>query len=109
MARKLVEVVQDDLTKETITDGRFESVTFSVNGKTYAMDLTPENAAGFHEAVARYVEVATKLPGSGRVPGSQGRSRQDLSLVRQWAAENGYQVSGRGRISADVMAAYDNR
>ncbi|RZS82988.1 Lsr2 protein [Motilibacter rhizosphaerae] len=30
----------------------------------------------------------------------------DSSAVRSWARENGYQVSDRGRISGEVIAAY---
>ena len=31
----------------------------------------------------------------------------DLGAVREWARANGHTVSDRGRISADVQAAYD--
>ena len=31
----------------------------------------------------------------------------DLSDVRSWARENGYQVSDRGRVSSEVIAAYE--
>ena len=37
--------------------------------------------------------------GSGR--------KADLGAVRAWARDNGHQVSDRGRISAEVQAAYD--
>jgi hypothetical protein len=30
-----------------------------------------------------------------------------LSQVRQWATENGYEVSSRGRIPANIVEAYE--
>jgi nucleoid-associated protein Lsr2 len=42
--------------------------------------------------------------GSGR---SRGNSKHDLSDVRSWARENGFQVSDRGRVSSEVIAAYE--
>ncbi|WP_314431798.1 histone-like nucleoid-structuring protein Lsr2, partial [Microbacterium lacticum] len=38
----------------------------------------------------------------------QKRSGQrDYAPVREWAAQNGYTVSERGRIPASVLEAYD--
>lgn len=34
--------------------------------------------------------------------------RGRLNEVRQWARKNGYSVSGRGRVSAEVLAAFEN-
>jgi hypothetical protein len=31
----------------------------------------------------------------------------DTKAVRQWASENGYNVSSRGRIPAEVVQAYE--
>ena len=36
-----------------------------------------------------------------------GPKRGDLSAIRQWARDNGYQVSERGRIPGALLAAYD--
>ena len=33
--------------------------------------------------------------------------RVDMSSVRAWARENGYQISDRGRVSGEVRAAYE--
>ena len=35
--------------------------------------------------------------------------RERLNEVREWAKNNGYSVSDRGRISAEVLAAFNNR
>ena len=33
--------------------------------------------------------------------------RGDLDEIRAWGRANGYRVSDRGRVSADVVKAYD--
>lgn len=35
--------------------------------------------------------------------------RERLNEVREWARNNGHSVSDRGRVSAEVLAAFDNR
>jgi len=45
-------------------------------------------------------------PRSGRT--ADGGSKPDLTAVRQWARDNGYAVSDRGRVPNSVLAAYDN-
>ena len=44
--------------------------------------------------------------GHGRVA-AKADKRTDLAAVREWARQNGHQVSDRGRISAEIQAAYD--
>ncbi|WP_280377176.1 Lsr2 family DNA-binding protein, partial [Nocardia wallacei] len=33
--------------------------------------------------------------------------REQTAAIRDWARRNGYNVSSRGRIQADVVAAYN--
>ncbi|NDK92096.1 hypothetical protein GYA93_21375 [Gordonia desulfuricans] len=35
------------------------------------------------------------------------RSGRDTQAVRTWARDNGYEISDRGRISVEVIEAYD--
>ena len=35
--------------------------------------------------------------------------RQETAAIREWAAANGFAVSTRGRIAAQVREAYENR
>jgi hypothetical protein len=104
MAQKLILV--DDL------DGgdAEESVSFSLDGVSYQIDLSADNAEALREAVAPWVGHARKVGGRGRSRAAgRGRAvaKADLGDVRAWARENGYQVSDRGRVSADVMSAYE--
>jgi hypothetical protein len=109
MAQKVQVILVDDL------DGgeAEESVTFSLDGVTYEIDLSSANAEALREAVAPWVGHARRVSGGrgrGRGPGRPraAAAKADLGEVRQWARENGYQVSDRGRVSAEVMTAYDS-
>ena len=44
---------------------------------------------------------------SSRSASGTGPKRGDLSAIRQWARDNGYQISERGRIPGALLAAYD--
>ncbi len=71
MARRYVEVVQDDLTGEAIGDGQAETIEFAVNGESYSIDLSKENAADFHQPLEKYIAVAA----SPSAPSGGGRRR----------------------------------
>ena len=91
-----------------------ETVTFAVDGTTYAFELCAEHMKEFRETMGRYVDVARRADqprrGRRRADGGAGRGRRgptDLSEVRAWARGQGYKVSDRGRISAEVQEAYE--
>ncbi|WP_433162887.1 histone-like nucleoid-structuring protein Lsr2 [Kribbella sp. CA-247076] len=107
MAQRVQVVLEDDL------DGgkADETVTFGLDGTTYEIDLSKKNAAKLRDALAGYVGSARRVSGrrgggAGRARG-RGRSASDSADIRAWAKENGYDVSERGRISAEVRAAYN--
>lgn len=84
-------------------------ISFSFDGKDYSIDLGDENAREFRDVMAPYVEAGRRVyGGSRRAPrkASSKKSAGNTKAVRQWAKDNGYDVSERGRIPADVMAAY---
>ena len=88
-----------------------ETVTFGLDGDTFEIDLTEENAAALRDLLAPYVEAGrrqTAKRGRGRrgrtAEGSAGTSRS--AEIRAWAAAEGLPVNTRGRIPADVIAAF---
>ena len=105
MAQRVQYMLVDDI------DGTeaVESVSFSLDGVSYEIDLTAANAKKLRNDLAAWVGHARRSGGrkSSRKGGAAGQRRSDLSAVRQWARKNGNQVSDRGRISADILAAYD--
>jgi Lsr2 len=105
MAQRVQYMLVDDI------DGTeaVETVSFSLDGVSYEIDLTAANAKKLRNDLATWVGHARRSGGrkSSRKAGASGPRRGDLSAVREWARKNGHQVSDRGRISADILAAYD--
>jgi hypothetical protein len=110
MAQRTVTVLIDDTSGEEIPSGKGETVSFSLDDQAYAIDLTTKNADAFRKLFADYIAVASKV---GRKRGGRGARRSSSTSsaeVRAWARENGWPKLGdRGRIPADVQAAYDAR
>lgn len=110
MAQKVNIVLVDDLDGAEAT----ETVSFGLDGASYEIDLSDANAAALREALSGYVGHARKASaggsrrsGSRRSGGGSANASSNTRAVREWARENGYEVSERGRISADVQQAYD--
>ncbi|PPF72625.1 Lsr2 family protein [Pseudoclavibacter sp. Z016] len=107
MAKKVIYQLTDDLDQSTIPDGEGETVTFGLDGTAYEIDLTDTHATKLRSVLNRYVEAARKTSGkSGSAKKASGPKR-DLNAIREWARSNGHNVADRGRISADVVDAYD--
>ncbi len=103
MAQKVNIVLVDDL------DGSEASstVSFGLDGTTYEIDLNDKNAGKLRDALAPYLGHARKVSGGRRGRKAAGSSLgPSPRLVRDWARSNGYDVSDRGRVPADVTAAY---
>ncbi|MHB8438095.1 MAG: histone-like nucleoid-structuring protein Lsr2 [Acidimicrobiales bacterium] len=85
-----------------------ETVSFSLDGKVYEIDLTKANAAEFRRTLKPYVDRARstragRRPGRKRQSQGQGQSKYDAAEVRAWAKANRVKVAPRGRISSDVV------
>lgn len=113
MARRIVHQLVDDVDGTVLEVGEGETVTFSLDGTAYEIDLTDANATVFRDAMAPYIDAARRVTssrsgGSSVAPRKRRRSnQQDYSAVRAWAKENGHQVSERGRVPASVLEAYE--
>jgi len=105
MVQKVEYKLVDDIDGTTAV----ETVSFSLDGVSYEIDLTAANAKKLRNDFGTWVGHARRSGGrkSSRRAGTAGQRRGDLSAVRQWARKNGHQVSDRGRISAGILAAYD--
>src|SRR5690606_16635533 len=90
-----------------------ETVSFSLDGVAYEIDLTSENAAKLRDAFSQWVGHARRVGGrrtTGRRAGSRaGGGSGESAAIREWARANGYTVNDRGRIPAHIKAAYDAR
>src|SRR5512143_773160 len=108
---KVAQKVQVLLTDDIDGTEADETVQFALDGVSFEIDVSAANAEALREALAPYVSAARRIGGrASRRGGSAKRpaaERVDLSDVRAWARESGYQVSDRGRVSSEVRAAYE--
>jgi len=111
MARKIVHQLVDDIDGSLLEVGEGETVHFSLDGSAYEIDLTAAHAAELRAALAPYTSAGrrTQRSGGGRpVAAASKRPNRnpETASIRAWAGENGYKLSERGRIPADVIEAY---
>ncbi len=112
MVQRLVTQLVDDLDGTELADGAGESVRFSLDGTTYDIDLTRQNADKLRGALAPYIGSARRSNGRGNRSNrsSAGNTRRDPAQnqhIREWAKSRDVRVSGRGRIPAEVVTAYE--
>lgn len=111
MAKRQITQLVDDLDGTVLESG--VTVLFSLEGQAYEIDLSEANAQQLREALAPFI-AAGRSVGGARSGGtarrrSGGSNRVDLAAVREWARENGREVSDRGRVPASVLEAYAAR
>ena len=85
------------------------TVSFAYQGASYEIDLSKKNLAAMDKVIAPYIAAARKVTTARRTAGrsrTSGSAKTDLAAIREWANANGHKVSDRGRIAADVQAAY---
>lgn len=111
MAQKHIVQLVDDI------DGgdADETISFSIDGARYEIDLTERNAAALRDALAPYVANARRASGGGRPAGSGARrgsrrsgDREQTQAIREWARRNGHKVGEKGRIPATILEAYNS-
>jgi hypothetical protein len=114
MARKVQVILSDDLDDSISAD---ETVTFALDGTTYEIDLSEQNASEMRDVLGKYVSAARKVSSRGTRASGAGRSRatggggrmdrEQAGAIRDWARKNGHEVSDRGRIPASVVQAFE--
>lgn len=108
MAEKILVVKIDDMDGTEIADGEAHELLFSVNGTEYRMDLSKKNMDKFTKAVSPFTEKAKKVR-SRRGPKRTGTSMptEQIAQIREWAKNNGYDISDRGRIPIKVVEDWE--
>jgi hypothetical protein len=101
MAQKVNIVLVDDLDQSEAS----ETVNFGLDGANYEIDLSAENAAALRACLEQYTAVARRV--SGRRNRRSHSLGSDAKIVRDWAKGQGIPVPTRGRIPAEVRAAYE--
>lgn len=109
MAQRVHIILEDDIDGGSAD----ETVKFGLDGANYEIDLSTTNAAALRDALGPFVGSARRSSGNkgsrkGALRGRAGNGDGgNASQMRDWAREHGYTVSDRGRVSADIKAAYD--
>ncbi|MBP2368835.1 histone-like nucleoid-structuring protein Lsr2 [Pseudonocardia parietis] len=93
-----------------------EQVEFTVDGRTYEIDLSSSNAGRLRDSLAPFVSAARRVGGrrpagsAAPIPanGSSASERAANRAVREWATAQGMKISERGRIPSSVLEAYRN-
>jgi hypothetical protein len=113
MARQqtVTTLVTDDLTGEALAAGTAQTVQFSLDGAHYEIDLSEDNATSLRNDMAAWTAHARKVTATGgarsRRATSSGSTRGQSMTIREWARSNGHTVNERGRIAAEIVAAYN--
>ena len=114
MATKTMIVFEDDY------DGgkADETVRFGLDGASYEIDLSDDNASRLRDSLATFVAAARRTgtrrarsqrSSTSEAPAAPARpSREATAAIRTWARENGHEVSERGRIPKAVVEAYQS-
>lgn len=107
MAQQVLVQLVDDLDGTSSDD--ISTVHFGLDGVEYEIDLSSANAERLRKSLADFVAAARRTGGRLRrgapAVGKSSGSRE-AAQIRQWALQNGYELSGRGRIPSHVVEAY---
>ena len=109
MATQTVTTLVDDI------DGSTDDVltcAFGLGDSQFEIDLNAAHREELESALAKFVSAARQVRGDKparprRTAKSERTDREQTHAIRQWAKENGYEVSERGRISKTVVEAFE--
>ncbi len=103
MAQKVNIILVDDLDGSEAD----ETVSFALDGTSYEIDLNEKNAAKLRDALSGYIGHARKVSSTRKRRSSAASSGPSARELRDWARSNGYEVSDRGRVPAEVREAFE--
>lgn len=106
MVQRVQLILEDDISGEKAD----ETIAFALEGVSYEIDLSSENAAKMREEFAVWIGHARRLSGRRNAPGKKAASksdRNDVVQMRAWLREQGHEVSDRGRISVELKELYE--
>ena len=111
MAQKIQVLLVDDMDGGVAS----ETVSFGIDGGSYEIDLSANNAAMLRAALADYIAHARRpskarhAPAALRPNRAPARAdREQTQAIREWARKNGHKVNDRGRVPASVVEAYNS-
>jgi hypothetical protein len=114
--QKIITTLVDDVDGSEAS----QTVTFGLDGTTYEIDLNDAHAEELRATIDKFLGAARRV--GGRVPKPRSapaakvisgkpsnitKLKPDNSVIRAWARSNGYTLGDKGRISADIVKAYE--
>lgn len=111
VAQKVLTTLQDDIDGTKAS----ETVTFSLDGVTYQIDLNTKHANKLRKTFAPFITAGRRVGGrsnrrtttltkaTARPRAAKVETPVDPAAVRAWAAANRIKVSPRGRIPGAVI------
>jgi hypothetical protein len=113
MAQRTTVQLVDDLDGTASND--INTVTFALDGVSYEIDLTEDNAASLRKGLADFVAAARRTGGRVKrgfagtaAPSTEiARNKEQTQAIRDWARSNGHQVAERGRILGGIIEAFE--
>ncbi len=108
-----------DVCGKEIPEDAVDTVHLGVDGAEYELELCAKHGKELRVALESYTSIAG---GAGLVGEDQGADRPaaknglegngsgmstaELSVVREWAREQGYEISDRGKLPSAVLEAW---
>lgn len=96
-------------------DGSTDDVVtcaFGLGDSQFEIDLNAAHREELESALGKFVDAARQVRGGQ--PARQARKvktervdREQTHAIRQWAKDNGYEVSERGRIAKNIVEAFE--
>jgi hypothetical protein len=111
MAQKVTVELVDDLDGTASDD--ITTVSFALDGVSYEIDLNDDNAGKLRDAFADVIASGRRVGGRvkrSNVAPSAARptvDREQTKAIREWARQNGFELSDRGRIPSNVIEAFE--
>ncbi len=116
MAIRTLQVITDDMDGTDLKPGQGKTVRFSFDGSDYVIDLSDKNYKKFAAEIEVWASkahppeqpapAARRRGRSTKLTRSTASSASDMKAIRDWARDNGYTVSARGRVSTEIRDAY---
>ncbi len=108
MAKKQVVQFVDDLDGRVLDE--FETVRWGLDGKLFEFDTSPQHAENFRNSLQKYLAASRKV-GTARqtkqAAATPKSGKEQTQAIREWARDEGYDVSDRGRIPGAIIEAFD--
>ncbi len=110
MATQTVTTLVDDI------DGSTDDVVtcaFGLGDSQFEIDLNGNHREELESVLAKFVDAARPVGGARpqrsrqTIKRVERPDREQTHAIRQWAKDNGYDVSERGRISKNVVEAFE--